>query len=161
MSEQVRVEGVENLVAKLKELGGVTADIRNDAVTAMLRVRAAARDKAPERKSRNKPEGQKLKSNIIVKDETKDGELLVYCGIFSPLVNYAVYVEYGTGIHAENGQGRKDPWIAPMVIDGEDTFRWTEGMHPQPFLRPAWDEKKDEVQKILVQALQARIKALS
>ncbi len=154
MSEQVRVEGVENLVAKLKELGGVTADIRKDAVTAMLRVRAAARDKAPEM-------SQKLKSNIIVKDETKDGELLVYCGIFSPLVNYAVYVEYGTGIHAENGQGRKDPWIAPMVIDGEDTFRWTEGMHPQPFLRPAWDEKKDEVQKILVQALQARIKALS
>jgi HK97 gp10 family phage protein len=150
----ITFEGVEDLVAKLKDLGGIITDVKKDAVTAMIRVRAAARNNVP-------VESALLQKNIIVKDESIPGGLAVYCGIFSPKVNYAIYVEYGTGIYAENGQGRKDPWIAPMVIDGEDVFRWTQGMHPQPFLRPAWDEKKGEVLEIVKNAMKKRIGELT
>lgn len=49
--------------------------------------------------------------------------------------HYAVYVEHGTGIYAENGNGRKTPW----VYFNEKTQEWvfTRGMAAQPFWRPA------------------------
>ena len=59
-------------------------------------------------------------------------------------VYYAPYIEYGTGIHAENGNGRKTPWN--WQGDGEKWGGWhrTSGMPAQPFLRPALDSKKEE-----------------
>ncbi|MFA7167790.1 MAG: HK97-gp10 family putative phage morphogenesis protein [Sphaerochaetaceae bacterium] len=65
-------------------------------------------------------------------------------------VEYGPYVEFGTGIYAEDGQGRKTPWV--YLYDGKKGdagFRLTVGNHPQPFMRPAWDEgKKDVVQSM-------------
>lgn len=47
---------------------------------------------------------------------------------------YALYVELGTGIFAENGDGRKTPWVWK---DQNGKYHFTRGMKPQPFLRPA------------------------
>jgi HK97 gp10 family phage protein len=150
-SEAVKIEGMDQLVAKLKKLGMVTADLKDDAVRTMTMVRNAAR--------RHAPGDGALKRNIIVKDMTEGDDLQVGCGIFAEsAINYAVYVEYGTGIYAENGQGRKDPWIAPIITDDEGLiFRWTEGMHPQPFMRPAWDEEKGNVEKEFRKAITKRV----
>jgi HK97 gp10 family phage protein len=49
--------------------------------------------------------------------------------------DYAIYVEYGVGIYAENGNGRKDGW----AYFNERYGRWvfTRGFPPQPYWRPA------------------------
>lgn len=48
---------------------------------------------------------------------------------------YAVYVEYGTGIYAKKGNGRKTPWT--YYYHKFDQWVTTEGMKPQPFWTPA------------------------
>ena len=47
-------------------------------------------------------------------------------------VEYAPYVEYGTGIYADNGAGRKTPW-AYKGSDGK--LHFTHGMKPKHFLK--------------------------
>lgn len=49
--------------------------------------------------------------------------------------NYAIYVEYGTGIYAKEGNGRDTPWT--YYSDKLVRFVTTEGMRPQPFWDPA------------------------
>lgn len=48
---------------------------------------------------------------------------------------YAVYVEFGTGIYAVNGDGRKTPWT--YFSDKLGRFVTTEGSRAQPFWFPA------------------------
>lgn len=65
--------------------------------------------------------------------------------IGSPL-DYAMYVEYGTGEFAENGAGRKGGW-SYQTPDGE--WHHTNGMSPHPFLRPAFKRNKDKIREIV------------
>lgn len=51
--------------------------------------------------------------------------------------SYAVYVEFGTGIYAVEGDGRKTPWTYYSNKLGR--FVTTKGMKPQPFWFPAID----------------------
>ena len=71
-----------------------------------------------------------LRASINHKVRTKGNEVI---GKVGTNVEYAPYIEFGTGEKAENGQGRKD---------------W-KGMKPQPFLRPAIDTNKNSIKKIL------------
>lgn len=55
---------------------------------------------------------------------------------------YAVYQEYGTGIFAKNGAGRKTPWVYYYQGNkGPRGYRWTRGNKPQPFLMPAFNSE--------------------
>ena len=76
--------------------------------------------------------------------------------IGSPL-NYAPYVELGTGPHyekppewvknyAQRGHHDTDPWWY-MGDDGEWHLGWF--IHAQPHLRPAVDENVDKIKKIV------------
>ena len=47
---------------------------------------------------------------------------------------YAVFLEMGTGLFAENGDGRKTPWV---YQDRHGNWHYTRGMKPRPFIRPA------------------------
>lgn len=49
--------------------------------------------------------------------------------------DYAIYIEYGTGIYAKNGNGNKDGWVFYSEKHGE--FVFTRGMEAQPFWAPA------------------------
>lgn len=69
-----------------------------------------------------------------------DGETGV---IYTPL-EYAPYVEYGTGLFAEKG-GRNTPW---SYQDSEGNWHTTSGQKPQPYLRPALDRNREEIVKI-------------
>lgn len=60
---------------------------------------------------------------------------------------YALYVELGTGIFAEKGNGRKTPWVWK---DQNGKWHFTRGMKPQPFLRPAITEHLDEFKEIAI-----------
>lgn len=65
--------------------------------------------------------------------------------VFTPL-EYAPYVEFGTGLFAENG-GRMDvPW---NYQDDEGNWHSTSGMKPQPFLRPALEENREKILRLL------------
>lgn len=67
-------------------------------------------------------------------------------GIVHTNLEYAPYVEYGTGLFAEEG-GRTDvPWV---YKDVKGDWHTTSGQHPKPFMRPALDENREEIKRIL------------
>lgn len=69
--------------------------------------------------------------------------------VFTPL-EYAPYVEYGTGLFTEKG-GRQDvPW---SYQDDEGNWHSTRGQHPQPFMRPALDENREEILKLFAEGI--------
>jgi len=61
-------------------------------------------------------------------------------------VEYAPYVEFGTGKYAENGLGRKGGWY---YEDEYGNVHFTYGSRPQPFLRPALWQNKAVIRRIL------------
>lgn len=69
--------------------------------------------------------------------------------VYTPL-EYAPYVEYGTGLFAEEG-GRTDvPWC---YKDDEGNWHTTSGQHPQPYMRPALDVNREDINRILREGL--------
>lgn len=108
---------------------------------AALLVEAEAKKKAP------RGNGD-LARSIASKVETSGGE--VVGTVFTPLF-YAPYVEYGTGLFAEDGNGRKDvPW---HYKDDKGEWHSTSGQKPQPFMRPALDENREQVLRILMEGV--------
>lgn len=117
----------------MSDLGGVvfndySADVLNELHDAVLRAlercgmeaEGYAKDLAPVDTGR-------LRSSISHQvDEREDA---VYVG--SPL-EYAAYVELGTGKYAEGG--RPTPWV---YQDDNGNWHWTAGNPAQPFLKPA------------------------
>lgn len=82
----------------------------------------------------------RLKNSIdYVVDEN---ELIGYVGTS---VEYAIYVEFGTGEFAENGRGRKGGWVYKDP-SGEWFFTW--GQEPQPYLRPAFRQHKNDIESL-------------
>ena len=66
-------------------------------------------------------------------------------------LEYAPYVEYGTGLFAEDGNGREDvPW---HYKDEKGEWHTTSGMSPQPYMRPALNENRTEIIRILKEGI--------
>lgn len=80
--------------------------------------------------------GNRLRGSIKTKVE-KD-----HAKVYTNLI-YAIYAEYGTGIYAEGGEGRKTPWV--YFNENAGHFVTTEGMRAQPYMRPAVDSGKKKV----------------
>ena len=57
-------------------------------------------------------------------------------------VEYAPYVEVGTGIYSTEGNGRQTPWT---YQDAKGEWHTTSGMHAQPFLKPALEENRGRI----------------
>ena len=69
--------------------------------------------------------------------------------VFTPL-EYAPYVEYGTGLFAEKG-GRKDvPWY---YKDEEGKWHRSSGQHPHPYMRPALNENREEILRLIKEGI--------
>ncbi len=64
--------------------------------------------------------------------------------------DYAIFVEKGSGIYAEDGNGRKTPWMYFYEgHKGEKGWRITSGQKPAPFLTPAGEENVATIIKIV------------
>jgi HK97 gp10 family phage protein len=90
-----------------------------------------------------KDTGQLLNSYRIA--QTEDG-----FEIGSDL-DYSLYVEFGTGVYAEDGKGISTPW-AYNAADG--TWRTTKGMRPRPHIRPAFENNAEEIEMMLAKELE-------
>lgn len=76
-------------------------------------------------------------------------------GVVGTNVEYAPYVEYGTGIHARDGNGRQTPWSYQRA-DGE--WITTRGQMPQPFLEPALLENEKKIKSLFRKAIKEGVK---
>ena len=132
---EVKFEGVENIVQKFEEIGD-TSKLRGAVQKACALVERTAKQKAP------KDTGA-LRNSIQSRVEESEGDIVGV--VFSPL-EYAPYVEYGTGLFAEEG-GRKTPWLYEDEETGEKIF--TRGQKPQPYMRPALNENRERIIEIL------------
>ena len=68
-------------------------------------------------------------------------------------VEYAPYVEFGTGIYASNGGGRKDPWA---YQDDKGNWHRTSGIKPSHAFQKAINDHKKEYQEIIKAYLQGK-----
>lgn len=135
MSAEIKFEGLDGILNKLNKISS-DANIDGALGTACALVERSAKQKAP------KDNGE-LRRSITSKVENHTGI------VFTPL-EYAPYVEYGTGLFAEDG-GRVDvPW---HYQDDEGEWHSTSGQKPQPFMRPALDDNKTLIKQILMEEL--------
>ena len=131
----IEIEGIGKVLKRLEKLSN-TENIEKAMGKACAVVEAAAKQNAP------KDTGA-LRQSISSKVDI-DGKEVIGT-IFTPL-EYAPYVEYGTGLFAESG-GRKDvPW---NYQDDKGEWHSTSGMKPQPFMRPAIEDNRNKIIEIL------------
>ena len=139
MAADIRIEGME---AVLENLNAAIDTQKLEAALgkACALVERSAKQKAP------KGTGE-LRRSITSKVE-KDGNNPIGI-VFTPL-EYAPYVEFGTGLFAEEG-GRTDvPWC---YQDDEGEWHSTSGMKPHPYMRPALNENREQIKRILGEAI--------
>ena len=74
-------------------------------------------------------------------------------GTVGPNVHYGKHVEFGTGLFAANGEGRKTPWVYKHPKYG---FVRTSGNRPQPYLLPSFEAAKRRFPERLRQRILAR-----
>ena len=130
------VQGAEALVAELGKKFD-TEKMQKNLGKACAIVEGAAKKKAP------KGDGT-LRSSITYKVNGTVGI------VYTPL-EYAPYVEFGTGIEAEDGNGRQDvPW---SYKDEEGKWHSTSGMKQTKFLRPALHESREDILRVLKEGL--------
>lgn len=116
------------------------AKVRQALGKACAIVERTAKQKAP------KGNGE-LRRSITSRIENDSGELQ---GVVYTALEYAPYVEFGTGLFAESG-GRTDvPW---NYQDDKGEWHSTSGMHPHPYMRPALNENREEIKRILKEGL--------
>lgn len=136
MSIKIEINGLEEVLDAIDDIKDMS-QLEGALGRACALVERSAKQKAP------KGTGE-LRRSITSKVSGTTGT------VFTPL-EYAPYVEYGTGLFAEAGNGRKDvPW---HYQDDEGNWHTTSGMHPQPFMRPALEENRARILEILKEGL--------
>lgn len=158
----ITFRGLDELLEKLDSMADVK-NVEKALRKACLLVERRARQLAPKGRTGD------LRNSITHKVENLEG--IVYTPLF-----YAPYVEYGTGafreqnpepgrywvyVPEENGGGRvkakasrrytleeAKEIVALMREDGIEAV-YTQGEPPHPFMRPALDENREEIKRIL------------
>ena len=132
----IEFDGLDDVLKGIEALGS-TEEIAANMTKATLLVERSAKQKVPKDTGEL---GRSITSEVNVAGDPITGI------VYTPL-EYAPYVEYGTGLFAEAGNGRKDvPW---HYQDDEGEWHSTSGQRPKPFLRPALDENREQIIRIL------------
>lgn len=131
----IKFDGLEEVLESIEELADTT-----QLEAALGRACAIVERQAKQ----NAPKGNgDLRNSITSRVENLEGV------IYTPL-EYAPYVEFGTGLFAENG-GRLDvPW---NYKDDAGEWHSTSGMKPHPYLRPALNDNREKIVRILKEGL--------
>ena len=136
----IKFEGLEEVLGMIEDVADVQWAEKGLQRAAALVARAAI-EKAP------KDTGE-LRRSITSKVEDLKG--VVYTTLL-----YAPYIEYGTGLFAEGeGGGRQDvPW---NYQDDQGEWHSTSGMKARPYMNPALAESREEVIRLIREALTNR-----
>lgn len=133
----VEFEGFDRVIAKLDDIADASGMAKAVGKACAL-VERDAKKKAPKKSG-------ELRRSIQSKVETNGTN--IEGTVFTPL-EYAPYVEFGTGLFAEE-QGRSSvPWCYEDEKTGELIF--TSGQEPQPYLRPALNENREKIKEIIM-----------
>ena len=131
----IEFEGLEEVLEEIESLAD-TGELEATLGKACALVERSAKELAP------KGTGA-LRRSITSKVEGTEGI------IYTPL-EYAPYIEYGTGLFAENG-GRADvPW---NYKDDKGEWHSTSGIKPQPFMRPALNQNRENIIRLIKEGM--------
>lgn len=146
VGQAMEIQGIDVLTRRLDALGlDVRSELSSSGERGGLVIEAAAKSKVRVRSGN-------LRDHITTVVEQDGEDLVVKVGT---KVFYGVYIEFGTGIYAEGGDGRQGGW---WYIDEDGEWRFTMGSHPYPFLRPAFDENQDRAAQVIIDGLEAAIR---
>ena len=135
----IEIEGLEGLEDIIKDM------VDTDKMVAAMGKACALVEK--EAKINAPKDTGALRRSISSKVEVEGKEVIGT--VFTPL-EYAPYVEYGTGLFAESG-GRKDvPW---HYQDDKGEWHSTNGIHPCPFMRSALLDNRNRIKNILMRGI--------
>lgn len=127
----IKFDGIDEVLNSLDRFSNVNG-MEGALGKACAIVERSAKEKAP------KGNGE-LRRSITSEVKSSNDELEGV--VYTPL-EYAPYVEFGTGLFAEEG-GRTDvPWC---YQDDEGEWHTTSGQKPQPFMRPALYENRETI----------------
>lgn len=151
----IEITGTGDAISKLREASKQLYEWQIDdaLLQGALVVEGGAKKKAP-------VDTGNLREHIradILRDEK-------HTAVVGTNTKYAAYVEYGTGIHAENGRGRKTPWKWTGVgkkwgdKKGGPKDHWTWGSHPHPYLRPAFYELQNKALDAIRKRIEQHLK---
>ena len=135
----IEFEGLNEVLDSIESIGDVRG-LESAMQKACAIVERAAKQKAP------KDTGA-LRRSIASKVEHENDNIVGI--VFTPL-EYAPYIEFGTGLFAEDGGRMNVPW---NYQDDEGNWHSTSGQKPQPFLRPALDENRELVKRTIKEGL--------
>ena len=131
----IEFEGLEEVLEEIESLAD-TGELEATLGKACALVERSAKELAP------KDTGA-LRRSISSKVEGTEGI------VYTPL-EYAPYIEYGTGLFAENG-GRADvPW---NYKDDKGEWHSTSGIKPQPFMRPALNQNRENIIRLIKEGM--------
>ncbi len=144
MDFDIKFEGLDGIIKKIDKIDDVKS-LTSAMYDVCDLVESSAKDKAPKDTGALR---RSIQSKVEVTGNEIDGI------VFTPL-EYAPYIEYGTGLYAENGNGRQTPWV---YRDDKGKYHYTKGYkgttgHGTPYMRPALNENKDEIIQIIKEAL--------
>ena len=135
----IEFSGLDNLIERFERIENGEAISKEGLTQACMIVERDAKQLAP------KGDGG-LRRSITSKVEGLTGT------VFTPLF-YAPYVEYGTGLYSIHPMGgRKDvPWV--YYDDKEKQYFTTYGQKASPYMRPALDNNRDTILKLIREGL--------
>lgn len=134
----IEISGLDGLLKDFEKLA------ESEALEAAMKKACAVVEKSAKQKA-PKDTGE-LRRSITSKVENEGNSVV---GIVYTPLEYAPYVEFGTGLFAENG-GRSDvPW---NYQDDKGEWHSTSGQKPQPFMRPALNDNRENILRILEEA---------
>lgn len=137
------VEGLDSLLKKLDSLGKNSAKVVAQAVgEATKKVQGDAKDLAP-------VDLGGLRDSIQGTVQEKDGEII---GIVSTNLEYAAYVEFGTG-----QRGMESDIESKSEMDISYKEDWS-GMVAQPYMYPAMKQNEEYIKDTIKAAISMEIK---
>lgn len=135
------IENLDKLISKLEKLDNVNQAMEQ----ACILVENEAKIKCP-------VDNGLLRNSITHYIEDNPNELV---GVVGTNVEYAPYVEFGTGIYSSLGNGRQDRW---KYKDAKGEWHSTIGQHPQPYLQPALEENRRKIEKMFKEQVKKGVK---
>ncbi|MCI6276835.1 MAG: HK97 gp10 family phage protein [Clostridium sp.] len=151
------ITGVESLIKKLNALGGNANKVLETSIAKQTKlVQGEAKDLCP-------VDSGDLRKNIFTDVKSENDKIT---GKVFTNIEYAPYVEFGTGKKGEDSSGDKypgplsykqDKWRVNIPDVG---VRWIEGQPAQPFLYPALKNNEDLIKKNIKVDLKKEIERL-